>query len=349
MILPHSEGSLILLMLICMLCCGSWAVGYKMVRKYRFELFYFDFSLGLGLLALICAFTVGSLGWDGFNFTDDLRNAHKQTLLWAFLAAVIFNFGNMLMMAAVSVAGLALAFPTAFGVAMVVGVWMDFLGRPGGNATILLGGTLLILVSVILNSSGYSYLKILQHEALARAGKAKSTRRPSSIKGVILAVVGGLVMGTYAPLLVRAQDPDFGVGPYALLFLFAAGVFFSTFVYNLFFMNLPVEGDPLEMGDYLKAPLQNHFYGFGSGVIWGIGTLAAFVATTPKGDTHLGPPLAALLGQAAPIVAALWGLLVWRETKGGDTRVRAFAAITLVLFALGLAVFSWAPLWAVKT
>jgi len=332
-----------------MLCGGSWAAGYKLVKKYRFELFYFDFSLGLGLLALICAFTVGSLGFDGFNFTDDLLNARKQTWLYAFLAAAIFNFGNMLMMAAVSVAGLALAFPTAFSVGLVVGVWMDFLGRPGGNATILLGGTLLILVSVILNSSSYSHLKILEHEALARAGKTKSTRRPSSSKGVILAVVGGLVMGTYAPLLLRAQDPDMGVGPYALLFLFAAGVFISTFVYNLFFMNLPVEGDPLEIGDYLKGPFKNHIIGFGSGAIWGIGTLAGFVAATPKGDTRLAAPLAPLLGQAAPIVAALWGVLVWKELKGGDTRVKAFAAIMLALFALGLAVFSWAPLWAART
>jgi glucose uptake protein len=269
--------------------------------------------------------------------------------LYAFLAAVIFNFGNMLTMAAVSVAGLAVAFPVAFGVSMVVGVWMDFLGRPGGNATILLGGTLLLLASIVLNGSGYSHLRILQHEALARAGKAKSTRRPNSMKGIILAVVGGLVMGTFAPLLLRAQDPDIGVGPYTLLFLFAAGVFVSTFVFNLFFMNLPVEGDPLEIGDYLTAPLKNHFYGIGSGAIWGIGALAGFVALTPKGDTRLGPPLATLLAQAAPIVAALWGLLAWKELKGGDTRVRAFAAIMLVLFALGLAVFSWAPIWAAKT
>jgi glucose uptake protein len=349
MILPHTEGSLIFLMIICMLCWGSWAFGYKLARNYRFELFYFDFALGLGLLAVICAFTVGSLGFDGFSFTDDLLNARRQSWLYAFLAAIIFNFGNMLMLAAVAVAGMAVAFPVAFGMAMVVGVWLEFLGRPGANATILLGGTLLILISVILNSSAYSHLMVLRHEALARAGKAKSTRRPNSTKGIILAVVGGLVVGTVGPLLLRAQDPDIGVGPYALLFLFAAGVFVSTFVFNLFFMNLPVEGEPLEIGDYLKTPLRNHLLGWGSGAIWGIGALASFLATTPKGDARLGAPLAPLLEQAAPIIAALCGLLVWKEFKGGDTRVKAFAAVVLVLFALGLAVFSWAPLWAAKT
>jgi glucose uptake protein len=126
------------------------------------------------------------------------------------------------------------------------------------------------------------------------------------------------------------------------------GVAVSTFVFNLFFMNLPVEGDPLEISDYLKASVKNHFLGFVSGAIWGIGALAVFVVATPKGDTHLGPPLEPLLGQAFPIVAALWGLFVWKEFKGGDARVKAFGAVTLVLFAAGLAVFSWAPLWVVK-
>jgi len=348
MILPHTDSSLIFLTIICMLCWGTWPVFYKMARKYRFELFYFDFAVGLGVLALIGAFTFGSLGFDGFNFADDLMNARRQTWLFGFLAAVIFNFGNMLTLAAVSVAGMAVAFPLAFGVALVAGAWMDYLGHPGISAAVLAGGTLLILLSAILNGSAYSHLKILQHEALARAGKAKSTRRPSSAKGIVLAVVGGLVMGTFAPLLLRAQDPDIGVGPYALLFLFAVGVAISTFVFNLFFMNLPVEGEPLEIADYFKTTFRNHSFGLVSGAIWGIGALAGFVVATPKGDVHLGAPLGPLVGQAGPIVAALWGLLVWKEFKGGDTRVKAFAALMLVLFAGGLAVFSWAPLWAAK-
>jgi glucose uptake protein len=331
-----------------MLCWGSWPVFYKLARRYRFELFYFDFCFGLGLAAIVGAFTFGSLGYDGFNFTDDFLNSGKQQWLFAFLSACIFNFGNMLTMAAISVTGMAVALPLSFGVAMVVGSWMDYLGRPGANALILLGGTLLILLSVIFNSSAYAHLKVLQHLALARAGKAKSTRRPNSLKGIILALVGGLVLGTYVPLMVKASDPEIGVGPFSLLFLFAAGVAISTFVYNLFFMNLPVEGDPLEIGDYFKVLLKNHFFGLMAGVVWGIGALASFVVATPKGDTHLGAPLGPLLGQAAPLVAALWGLLVWREFKNGDTRVKAFAALTLVLFAGGLVVFSYAPLWAPK-
>jgi glucose uptake protein len=165
----------------------------------------------------------------------------------------------------------------------------------------------------------------------------------------LLALFGGLVMGTFTPLLLRAQDPVLGVGPYSLLFLFAAGVCISTFVFNLFFMNLPVEGDPLEITDYFKAKIKNHVLGFLSGAIWGIGALAGFVAATPKGDTHLTGAIGPILAQAAPIVAALWGLLYWKEFKAGDVRVKTFAAFMLLLFAGGVVLFSYAAVTIAKS
>jgi len=189
-------------------------------------------------------------------------------------------------------------------------------------------------------------LRVLQHEQQARAGKAKSTRRPNSLKGILLALVGGLVLGTFAPLLLRAQDPQDGVGPYSLLFLFAIGVAISTFIFNLFFMNLPVEGDPLEIADYFKTPVKNHLFGFLGGVVWGIGAIATFVANTPKGDAPLSGPINPMLAGAAPIVTALLGLLIWKEFKGGDTRAKAFSGLMLVLFVIGLAFFSCASVSA---
>lgn len=348
MILPHTDTSLVLLMLLCMLCWGSWPIFYKLAQKYRFELFYFDFGFGLTLLAFICIFTLGSLGFDGFSFLDDILNARKQEWVYAFVAAIIFNFGHMLMLAAISVAGMAVAVPLAFGAALILSSWMNYLSHPGMSSMVVLGGTVLMLFSMVLSSSAYSRLRILQHESLARAGKAKSTRRPKSIKGIVLATVGGLAMGSFAPLLVRAEDPDYGVGPYSLLFLFAAAVVASTFVYNLFFMNLPVEGDPLEIGDYFRATIKNHALGFAAGIVWGIGAIAGFVVLTPKGDAHLAAPFGPLLEHAAALVSGLWGLLIWKEFKDGDTRVKAFGAIMLVLFAGGLLAFSYAPLWIIK-
>lgn len=340
MILPHRGLWLIALLILSMLCWGSWPVFLKLAKKYRFEFFYFDFCFGLGAIALICAFTVGSLGFDGFNFSDDLLNARKQEWLFAVLAAVIFNLGNMLTLASASVAGMAVAFPLAFGVAMIVGSWVSYLRQPAMSTTLLAAGTGLTIVSLILGSSAYWHLKILQHEALARAGKAKSTRRPSSLKSPILALAGGVLLGAFAPLLLRAQDPDDGLGPYSLLFLFSIGVAMSTFVFNLFFMNLPVEGNPLEMAEYFRAPVKHHLLGFLGGAIWGIGAIATFVVNTPKGDAHPSGPIGPMLGGTAPILAALWGLLVWKEFQSGDFRAQAFAGLTLVFSVVGLAFFS---------
>jgi len=346
MILPHNDSTLILLMALCLLCWGSWASLFKSAKKYRFELFYFDFGFGLAIAALICALTFGSLGYDGLPFTGDLMYARKQEWLYGFLAAVIFNLGNMLTLASVSVAGMAVAFPLSFGAAMIVGGWMSYMSHPGTSAMVMLAGTVFMLLSVILNSSAYSQLRILQHETVARAGKAKSTRRPSSIKGIALALVGGCLMGVFAPLLRRAQDAVDGVGPYSMLFIFSGAVVVSTFVFNLFFMNLPVEGDPLEIVEYFNSSLWNHVRGFAAGAIWGIGALASFVAATPKGTIHPSIPLGPILSQSAPLLAALWGVLIWKEFKGGDMRVKVLAAFMLVLFASGVVAFSCAPLFS---
>jgi glucose uptake protein len=274
-------------------------------------------------------------------------NARKQEWLFTLLAATIFNFGNMLMLGAVSVAGMTVAVPLSLGVAMIVGSWMKYLGQGEMNTALLLAGTLLILISAILDSVAYSHMRGLQHEALARAGKTKSTRRPSSLKGLILAVVAGIVLGTFGPLLARAQDPEDGVGPYSLLFLFGVAVVFSTFVFNLFFMNLPIEGEPLEIADYLKIAVKNHVLGWLAGVVWAVGAIALFVANSPKGDTHPAG-LVSTLQLAAPIVAGLWGLLYCKEFKTGDFRVKILGAMMLVLFAGGWAFFSFAALSAAK-
>jgi glucose uptake protein len=162
------------------------------------------------------------------------------------------------------------------------------------------------------------------------------------MKGIVLALAGGLALGSFAPLLLRAQDPQDGVGPYSLLFLFSIGVVVSTFVYNLFFMNLPVEGDPLEISDYLKTPVKNHLLGLLGGAVWGAGAIATFVANTPKGDTPLSGPINPMLSGAAPLVTALWGIFIWREFKSGDIRAKSLSGLMLVFFVIGLAFFSTA-------
>jgi glucose uptake protein len=284
-------------------------------------------------------------------------HADKHHWLYAFLGGVIFNFANMLLVAAISVAGLAVAFPIGIGLALIVGVGLNYLGTPAGHPAFLLGGCALILGAVVADALAYRALGMLRHEEAAKAGVAKSTRRRAPIKGVVLALVSGLLMGTFFPLVEKGREGDAGLGPYALCVMFAVGLFFSTFVFGLFFMNLPVEGQPVDAFDYFKGPRKQHFLGILGGAICCTGAISAFVAAAANAETsgvagaaaaapRVGPALSYAMGPAAALVAALWGLLVWREFKGADAKVKSLTALMFVLFAAGLTLVSMAPLYA---
>jgi glucose uptake protein len=344
MILPQTFGAALFLLILGLVCLGSWASAYKLAGKFRYELFYIDFALGAALLAVIYAFTVGNLGFDSLSLMDDLSHGGKREWLYGFLAGVIFNLGNMLLVSSISVAGMAVAFPAAFSTALIVSTAVSMAGGwPAGNSTFLLGGCGLLILVVFADGMGFNMLGVLRHEAMARAGKAKSTRRPSSMKGVVLGIVGGLMLGAYLPLLDKAREGEIGLGPYTLMLLFAMGLFFSTLVFSVFFFNLPVEGDPVGIGDYLKAPPATHGKGMLGGAVWCTGALALWVTAQTPELLRGSQTLAISLSQGAPLLAALWGLLVWREFRDGDVRVKAMAVLMLVLLAGGLALLAMAP------
>jgi glucose uptake protein len=343
MILPQSYSAVLFLMILSLLCLGSWASGYKFAGKWRFEMFYLDFALGLLLASVIYAFTVGNIGYDGFNFLDDLQHAGKRQWMYDFIAGLIFNLGNMLLVAAVSVSGLAVAFPMAMGVALLLGTGLGIASRPAGNSLLLSMGSLLILTSIIVNAIAYRIMGVARHEELARAGHAKSTRRPNPLKGIILALAAGLLIGAFVPLLDKARQGDLGLGPYAAGFIFAFGVFFSTLVYEIFFMNLPVEGEPVEFGEYLNGRVGQHLAGLGSGFIWFTGMLAAIVSTSVPEMVQGSSMLHFVLAQGSPVVAALWGILVFREFKNSDISVKLLGTLMLVLFLCGMAMIGLAP------
>jgi glucose uptake protein len=346
MILPESYLPALLVMILSMVCWGSWANTYKLAGKWRFELYYFDYALGLLLMSLLLAFTLGNLGYDGFTFADDLMHAGKRQWLFGFLGGVVFNLANMLLIAAIAVAGMAVAFPVGIGIALLEGVIINFLIKPAGNPMLLFGGCALVLAAIIVDAVAYRMLNLLKYDALAKAGKTPSLRRAVSLKGVILSVVCGLLMGSFFPLVAKAQDTEVGLGPYSVAVMFAAGVFLSTFVFNLFFMNLPVEGEPVEIRDYFLGTPKQHVLGLLGGAIWCGGGVAAFVAGSPAVQVGIGPAVSYAMGQGATLISALWGLIVWKEFKGADFRIKLMLAIMLVLFACGLALISIAPLYA---
>ena len=345
MILPESYITALLVMILSMVCWGSWANTYKLSGKWRFELYYFDFALGLLLMSILLAMTLGSLGFDGFNFTDDVMHAGKRQWLLGFTGGVVFNLANMLLMAAIAVAGMAVAFPVGIGVALVMGVILNYLIKPAASPTLLFGGCLLVLAAIIVDAKAYSMLNVLRHEVLAKEGKAKSLRRPTSKKGIILSLACGLLMGSFFPLVAKGQEGDVGLGPYSIAVFFGIGVFFSTFVFNLFFMNLPVQGEPLEFREYFQGNWKQHLLGLLGGAIWCGGGVAAFVAASTPPQVNIGPAVSYAMGQGSTLISALWGLLIWREFRGADMRIKLMLLVMLVLFGCGLTLVSLAPLY----
>jgi glucose uptake protein len=344
MILPHTDFAVLLVMLLGLLCWGSWANTFKLAGNLRFELFYYDFALGVLATAGICACTAGSMGFDGFTVMDDLLNASKHQILYGVAAGALFNFGNMLLMAAVAVAGMTLAFPVSFGIAMVIGGGLTFLLNPAGQPSFLLLGGSLLVMAAILDTLAHGRLRTLRHETLAKAGKAKSTRRPTGGKGAALAALGGLLMGTAYPLLAKAQDVNTGLGPYATGLVLAVGVFGATLVLNMYFINLPVEGEPLELDDFFRTTIRQHLLGILGGALWFAGLFAILLTTSPRADLHPNQAIGYGLAQGAPVLAALWGILIWKDLRNADSRADLLATLTLVLFVLGLALAALAQL-----
>jgi len=352
MILPHTYIATLLVLFFSMLCWGSWANTQKMSGKWRFELFYFDYAFGVLLTAVICAFTLGSLGYDGFSFLDDVMNGGKRYAAMGVAAGVIFNLANMLLVAAITVAGLAVAFPVGIGLALIIGVIWNYMIRPQGNAMLLFAGCALVVGAIIVDAMAYRAMEQLRAETRAKAGTA-STSKKVSLKGVFLSLASGVLMGSFYPLVVMAKSNDWGgtageagLGPYAIGVVFALGVFFSTFVFNLFFMNLPVQGEPLEIPDYFKGLPKQHLLGVAGGILWCSGTIANFVGSSAPEEVQVGPAISLALGQGAAMVSALWGLLLWKEFEGADSRIRALVVIMFVLFIAGLTMVSVAPLYA---
>jgi glucose uptake protein len=346
MILPQTYFAALALMLISMFCWGSWANTYKLAGRWRFELFYFDYAFGVFIAAAIFAATAGTLGFDGFTFIDDLMHAGKRQWLFGFLGGVVFNLANMLLVAAISLAGLAVAFPVGIGTALIIGVIWNYAIKPQGNPMLLFVGCGIIVVAIIVDAMAYRALALLRHEELAKAGKAKSTRRTVPVKGVVISLISGVLMGLFYPLVEKGKEGDLGLGPYAVGFVFAAGVLLSTFIFNLFFMNLPVEGEPVEVFDYFKGTLRQHALGLVGGMIWCTGMMASFCAASAPDNVQIGPAISYAVGQGATMVSALWGLLVWKEFAGADLKVKSLVVVMLALFVLGLGMVSVAPLFA---
>jgi glucose uptake protein len=311
-------------------CWGSWANTYKVTRGYRFELFYWDYALGICLIALALAFTMGSLQPDGRDFLSNLHSADTGNFYYAIAAGAVFNVANVLLVAGIDMAGMAVAFPLSIGIALVVGVVLSYLQNPKGNAGLLGIAVLCAIVAVIFDGRAYASLN---------AGKEASGQSASrtSRKSVVVCVVSGVLMGLFAPIVSHALNTGHALTPYTVGVFFTLGALACCFVFNVYLMRRPLVGEPVAVAGYFSASVGNHALGLLGGCVWGLGTVFNFVAASLTGVA-----ISYALGQAAPMVAALWGVFVWREFRGAGTAARVYLGLMFVFFIAAIALVSLA-------
>lgn len=310
---------------VTMLCWGSWANTQKLAGKtWRYELFYWDYVIGILLFSIFLGFTLGSMGDAGRSFLVDLGQITPKNYMSAFVGGVLFNLANILLSAAVSMAGLTVAFPLGVGIALVLGVFVNYFGEPKGDPVILFFGVALVMVAIILN-------------ALA-SGKMNSGGGSTNKKGALIAIVAGVLMAFFYRFVAAAMDlnnfenPTPGMAtPYSAFFIFSVGIFISNFLFNTMVMRYPFVGAPVTYSDYFKGRMATHLVGVFGGVVWGLGTALSYIAAGKA-----GPAVSYALGQGAPMVAALWGIFIWKEFKGAPRSVEMLLTLMFILFISGL-------------
>ena len=354
MILPATYLSGLLLMILALACAGSWTSTFKAASPFRYELYYFDFSIGAVLCAVVAALTLGSLRSSELTFADNFLITGYRLMAYAVGAGMVFNLGNVILLAGISVGGMALCVPLAFGIALIINATWDFLGDPRINPLLLFGGVAAILAAVVLLALAHFWRRSEEAEAAKKAlqldprSKEAKTKKPRSVAAgvaVALAIFGGVILAFSPRLLDVARESETGVAPYGLTLLFAAGVLFSTMFFSPFVINFPIGGMPAPVADYFRVGIRRHLLGILGGVLLCAGALAGNIVIGSAASALLKPSLVMGLAQVAPLVAFLWGVIIFKEFRGASQPISALLWGGFLLYALGGALISVAPLY----
>jgi glucose uptake protein len=333
MVVIHSYGVAVFLAFITMLCWGSWANTQKLAqKKWPFQLFYWDYAIGVLLLALLLAFTAGSSGTEGRSFLADLAQADGKSVISAFLGGVIFNIANILLVAAIAIAGMAVAFPIGIGLALVLGVITNYAATPLGNPVILFSGVALVTVAIVLDALAYRRLP--------------NSSPVTSAKGIVISLLAGFLMGFFYRFVAASMATDFvnpmegKLTPYTASVVFAMGLLISNFVWNTIFMYKPLTGEKVTYKDYfVKGDTKLHLIGILGGAIWSLGMTLNIIAAEQAGFA-----ISYGLGQGATLIAALWGVFIWKEFKGAKG-VNGLLTAMFLFFVVGLTMIIVARLY----
>jgi glucose uptake protein len=314
--------------IITMFCWGSWGNTQKLAGKtWRYELFYWDYVIGILLLSLIFAFTLGSMGDAGRPFLEDLAQADRSNIGSAFFGGIVFNAANILLSTAIAIAGMSVAFPVGIGIALVLGVFVNYFGSQKGDPTLLFAGVAMITAAIIINAVAYK-----------RATNADGGGQKVSSKGLIVSIIAGGLMSFFYRFIASAmdldnfRDPAPGLmTPYTAVVVFSLGIFVSNFVFNTILFKRPISGEPTSYSAYFSGSFSTHLVGVLGGLIWGVGNSFNLIAAGKAGAA-----VSYGLGQGATLVAALWGVFIWKEFKNTQGGVSRLLAIMFVLFLGGI-------------
>ncbi|MDP2722214.1 MAG: GRP family sugar transporter [Bacteroidales bacterium] len=310
---------------ITMLCWGSWANSQKIAAKnWRFELFYWDYVIGILLFSLLFGFTFGSTGSLGMSFLDSINQASNSSIVNSIIGGVIFNLSNILLVAAIAIAGMATAFPVGVGIAMVLGVLINYMATPKGDPVLLFVGVGIVVIAIVLDAIAYKKLAVIVKKA--------------STKGIVLSVLAGFLMAWFFRFIASAiaADPIYPeagkLTPYAAFFFFAIGVVISNFLFNTYLMKKPIEGTPVNFKQYFQGNFRSHLSGIIGGMVWALGTSLSLLAAGKAGYA-----ISFGLGQGATMIGAFWGVFIWKEFKGAGKSINTLLALMFILFTTGLA------------
>jgi glucose uptake protein len=305
------------MMITSAICWGSWANTFKGVKNYRFELFYWDYAIGIFLASLVFAFTMGSSGHDANSFLNNVRSTDTNNIVYMMIGGAIFNLANLLLVAAIDMAGLAVAFPVSIGIALVVGVISSYIRQPKGGAALLAAGVVCALIAVVLDGKAYG--------SLAIAGRTVSR------KSIVTCIVSGVLMGLWPYFVARAMTNGNTLSPYSIAVFLTAGALLSCLVWNIYFMKHPLVGEPVSFSAFFSGPISGHALGLLGGCIWGTGMVFNLVAAS-----FTGVAISYAIGQSAPMVAALWGIFAWKEFAGAPGKAKMYLVLMFVFYCVGI-------------
>jgi len=332
MVLVQNYALAVFLCFVAMVCWGSWQNTQNLIGKeWRFELYYWDYTIGIFLFALLMAFTFGSFGSQGRSFIPDLAQADARNLLSSALGGFIWNIGTLLLVASISIAGMSVAFPIGGGLGWILGIFINYLGKPEGNPWLLFGGSAVIIIAILLSMQSYRKL-------------ASNQNKPPA-KGIILALLAGLCIAFFYRFVASSLATDFSpaddgkISSYTAVVFFSLGAMLSTIIVNPIFMAKPVEGRPVRFSEWTKGTSRAHLLGLLGGAIWCLGNSVSFMSVGAA-----SPAISYGLSNGAPVIAALWGIFVWKEFKEAPQGTNKLLTFMFVCYLIGLVMIVWSKL-----